>query len=456
MQRVKPCGCRHHYFAGLSELPQESGWNGKIAVQKGKEHIKYTYRHTLFACYAAYFTQAIVNNLTPLLFTVFQSRFGISFEQLGRLILLNFGVQLGMDLLSVRYMGRIGYRRAAAAAHLLCAFGLASLSVLPGGLFPLYPGLIAAVVLYALGSGLIEVSVSPIVNDLPGKEKESAMSMLHSFYCWGQVAVVLVTALLFRLAGAGSWRLFPALWALVPLGNLFLLFRVPVAPGVPEERRTPPGELFRSRFFRLTLAVMLCSGASELSMSQWASLFAEEGLGVSKLAGDLLGPCLFAVFMGLGRLLYGICGNRINLRGALLCCGAICLFCYLTAVFSARPLLSLMGCAVCGLGVSLMWPGTFSLAAGRYPAGGGALFGLLAAFGDLGGSLGPWVTGLVSDLAQRAPAAELPMRESGLRPGQFGLRCGLLAAALFPLALFLCVLRIRRMRCKTEREPPAE
>lgn len=405
--------------------------------------MKLTYRHTLHACYRGYITQAIVNNLAPLLFILFQSRYGLSFEKVGRLILINFGVQILADLLSVKYVDKIGYRNAAVLAHIFCTAGLVLLSVLPNVLPSPYLGLILAVIVYALGGGLLEVLVSPIVNALPGEEKESAMSLLHSFYCWGQVGVVLVTTLLLKLFGEAFWPVLPVLWAALPLFNLFSFLRVPLAPPVPEAELTPLKELFRSKFFILALILMLCAGASELTMSQWSSLFAEKGLQLPKVMGDLLGPCLFAVLMGAGRALYGVMGSKLNLKTLLVACGTLCVVCYLVTVFSPWPLLALFGCAFCGLSVSLMWPGAFSLSAEKFPTGGTALFGMLAVFGDLGGSFGPWLTGIVSDAAQKNP---VPLF-SGIISGdasQFGLKCGLLAGTLFPLVLFFGVLAFRR------------
>lgn len=409
--------------------------------------MKLTYRHTLHACYRGYITQAIVNNLAPLLFILFQSTYGLSFEKVGRLILINFGVQIVADLFSVKYVDKVGYRKAAVLAHVFCAAGLILLAVLPNVLPSPYLGLILAVIVYALGGGLLEVLVSPIVNALPGDEKESAMSLLHSFYCWGQVGVVLITTLLLQAFGSSFWPVLPVLWALLPLYNLFTFLKIPLAPPVPEKELMTLRELFRSKFFLLALTLMLCAGASELTMSQWSSLFAEKGLHLPKVMGDLLGPCLFALFMGLGRAIYGVKGSKISLEKLLVACGALCVVCYLVTVFSPWPLLSLFGCALCGLSVSLMWPGTFSLSAEKFPAGGTALFGMLAVSGDLGGSFGPWLTGIISDAAKQNPAPFF----AGLIGGdasQFALKCGLLAAALFPLVLFAGVIAFERGKQK--------
>ena len=407
-----------------------------------------TYQHTTRACYVGSMSQAVVNNLAPLLFVIFQDQFSLSFEQVGRLILLNFGVQLIADVLSVRYVDRIGYRRAAILAHVFCALGLALLGLLPGLLPAPFIGLHAAVITYALGGGLLEVLVSPIVEALPNADKEGAMSLLHSFYCWGQVLVVLVSTAFIRLFGAGLWPLLPLLWALVPFFNLFRFRRVPLVEPAKGEKLMSLSELAHDRMFLIALLLMLCSGAAELSMSQWSSLFAERGLGVPKMLGDLLGPCLFAILMGIGRAAYGIYGSRLNLRYALLFCSGLCILCYLTTVFAPWPLLSLIGCALCGLSVSLMWPGTCSMSAARFPRGGTALFGMLAVFGDLGGSLGPWLTGIVSDAAPKLPALSGLFAAPGADAGQLALKCGLLAAAIFPLLMLIGVSFFRQEKAK--------
>ena len=407
-----------------------------------------TYKHTLYACYAGYITQAAVNNLAPLLFIVFQTQFSLSFEMVGRLILINFGTQLLADVLAVKFVDKIGYRASAILAHALCTVGLVLLGVLPRISPSPYAGLIFAVITYALGGGLLEVLVSPIADSLPGDKKASAMSLLHSFYCWGQVAVVLISTLALAAFGTEIWMWLPIGWALLPLCNLFFFTQVPLMPPVPEEKLMSIGELCKSRVFLVSLLVMMCAGASELTMSQWSSLFAETGLGVSKTLGDLLGPCLFAALMGLGRLLYGVYGAKLNLRNALLCCGALCAACYALTIFAPHPLLSLVGCALCGFSVSVMWPGTFSDTAARFPRGGTAMFGMMAVFGDLGASLGPWISGVVSDFSQQTSLLQQLQTTTGQALSQLGMKAGLLAGMLFPALLILCVLYLKSRRAR--------
>lgn len=386
-----------------------------------------TYKHTLYASYLGYITQAIVNNLPPLLFIVFSRDFDISLSQIGLLISLNFGVQIATDLVCAKLLDRIGYRIAAVVAHALGAAGLFLLGVLPFVMDP-YLGITIAMVVNAVGGGMIEVLISPIVESLPGDRKAAAMSLLHSFYCWGQMAVVLLSTLALRLMGSNNWFILPLVWALVPLLNLFLFLGAPMPPAVPETQRMKPGTLFRQPLFWVLLAAMVCGGASELSMSQWASTFAEKGLHISKTMGDLLGPCMFAGFMGIGRAVFGRYGDKLPGNTVMLCCGIGAAACYLLAIFAPLPVLGLAGCALCGLAVSLMWPGTLSAAAARFPLGGTAMFSLLAMAGDLGGSLGPWITGLVAD------------HSAG------GLKAGLLAALIFPLGVITTSLLQRKKK----------
>lgn len=404
--------------------------------------MKYTYKHTVYACYAGYITQAIVNNLTPLLFVIFKEEFGLSYERLGRLVFLNFGVQILTDLVAVRYGDKIGYRKLTVLAHIFCSFGLICLGLLPKILPNSYLALSVAVVIYAVGGGLIEVLISPIVEALPGDEKASAMSLLHSFYCWGQMAVVLISTLLLKILGNQIWFLLPIMWSVLPICNTYVFTKVPILQLVKEEKKVTIKKLFSSKYFRIALILMLCAGASELTMSQWASIFAQRGLNVDKVLGDLLGPCLFAVFMGIGRTIYGVMGERLNIKKALLFSAILCVISYSFTVFSRISIFSLLGCASCGFSVSLMWPGTFSLSARKQPLGGTAMFGLLAVMGDVGGAVGPWMAGIVSEGIKTVsgPLKFLFGENIGLE--QAGLKMGLLIAMIFPLMMIAGLLAI--------------
>ena len=399
--------------------------------------MKATYKDTLHACYLGYITQAIVNNLAPLFFVIFHDNFHISFEKIGRLILINFTTQIITDILAIKYVDRIGYRSAAVLAHFFAFFGLVGLGILPLLLPDPYIGLAIAVIVYAIGGGLIEVIISPIVESLPGDAKASAMSLLHSFYCWGQLAVVLITTLIIKIFGNQIWNLLPILWSIIPAYNLFKFMRVPLMPIISEEERIPIKGLLSSHLFIIALVLMMSAGASEITMSQWSSLFAEKGLQVPKVVGDLLGPALFAFFQAVGRTIYGVWGHKIDLRKALMSSSILCILCYGVTVFVQLPIIALLGCALCGLSVSLMWPGTLSLSAEKFPNGGTAMFGVLAVFGDIGASFGPWMAGFVSDLAQKSNSLLALGQTVNLDSEQLGLKVGLFTAMIFPLLMLI-------------------
>lgn len=384
--------------------------------------IRTSYSHTIAASYLGCVTQAVVNNFAPLLFLTFQTQMGLSLEQITLLTTVNFSVQLLVDFLSVKAADRIGYRVCIVAAHLFSAAGLAAIAILPGLMESTYAGLIVAVTLYAIGGGLIEVLVSPIVEACPTEKKEAAMSLLHSFYCWGHVAVVLLSSAFFQLAGIGNWRVMACIWALLPLGNAVYFALVPIRPVVEERRRMPVRSLFGQKLFWLFLLMMLCAGASEQGMSQWASAFAQSGLGVNKAMGDLAGPCAFAVLMGTSRALYGKYSDRMPLHAVMMASAVLCIACYATAAMSGNVLLALAGCALCGFSVGIFWPGTFSTAVPALPGGGTAMFALLALAGDLGCTTGPTVVGLAAGAAGGRLAA------------------GLGVGMIFPVLMLLCIL----------------
>ena len=377
-----------------------------------------SYKSTIYACYVGFITQAIVNNLGPLLFLTFQKQFAVSVEKIGFLITLNFGVQLLVDLLAAKYVDRIGYRPSMVFAHLTAAAGLVGMGVFPF-IFPsAYMGLMAAVILNGIGGGLLEVLVSPIVEAAPSGEKEKAMSMLHSFYCFGHVSVVILSTIGFQLMGIENWRILPVIWAVIPFLNAFAFMKVPIRVLVEETERIPVKKLVTMRIFWLFVVLMLCAGASEQAMSQWASFFAESSLQVSKTMGDLLGPCAFAALMGLSRMFYGRFGERIKLEKFMAMSSLLCVASYLLAVFAPVPVVSLLGCALCGLSVGIMWPGTFSIAARDCKRGGTAMFAFLALAGDAGCMSGPGLVGVVAEKA-----------------GSWGLKGGLLAAIIFPVCI---------------------
>ena len=380
--------------------------------------MKYSYDCTMRACFIGYIVQAIVNNFVPLLFLTFQRTYHIPLQQITLLVTFNFGIQLLTDLLSVAFVDRMGYQASMVLAHILSALGLICLTVLPEWMGHPFAGILISVIVYAVGGGLLEVLVSPVVEACPSTHKEKAMSMLHSFYCWGHVGVVLFSSIFFKLAGIENWKLLAVLWAVIPILNALVFTRVPIAPVLPEgEEGMTIGTLFQNRTFWLLFVMMICAGASEQSVSQWASLFAEKGLGISKTAGDLAGPMAFAVLMGASRAFYGNYGEKINLDRFMAVSSVLCILSYLCLVFMPVPVLSLAGCALCGLSVGIMWPGTFSRASKALPAGGTALFALLALGGDIGCSGGPTLVGMVSGMCKG------------------NLKAGILAALIFPVLL---------------------
>ena len=381
--------------------------------------IKRNYNHTLYASYIGYITQAIINNFVPLLFLTFQDLFQVSLGKISLLVSVNFGVQLLTDYLGAKYIDRIGYRRSIVFAHLIAAAGLMGLAVFPS-IFPGgFPGIIAAVILYAIGGGIIEVLISPIVEACPTERKEAAMSLLHSFYCWGQVLVVIFSTAFFTVFGIGNWRILAFIWAVVPLLNSIYFSMVPIATLVEEGEKMPILVLLREKLFWLFVLLMVSAGASELAMSQWASAFAEAGLKVSKTIGDLAGPCLFAVLMGSARVFYAKYSEKISLPRFMAGSGVLCIMGYLLAILSPNPSVGLIGVAITGLSVGILWPGTFSIASKSMPRGGTAMFGFLALAGDLGCFAGPTLVGAVS--------------------GAFydDLKIGLLAAIIFPVLLLI-------------------
>ena len=387
------------------------------------------YNKTITACFVGYIVQAIINNFVPLLFLTFQRTYDIPLSQITLLVTFNFGVQLLVDLLAVGFVDRIGYRISMVMAHILSAAGLLLLTVLPELLSSPFVGILISVMVYAVGGGLLEVLVSPVVEACPSDNKEKAMSMLHSFYCWGHVAVVLLSTVFFRAAGIENWKILAAVWAIIPICNAFAFAKVPMASLMEDgEKGLSFKELFTSKLFWVLLIMMVCAGASEQAVSQWASTFAEKGLNISKTAGDLAGPMAFAILMGTARAFYGKYGDKIHLDHFMIWSSLLCILSYLGIALFPSPLLSLAACAVCGLSVGIMWPGTFSKASAAIPKGGTAMFAFLALGGDLGCSGGPTVVGAVSSA----------MGEN--------LKLGILAAVIFPALLLTGILVCGRMK----------
>lgn len=385
------------------------------------------YQNTMYACFVGYIVQAIINNFVPLLFLTFEKSYGIPLNQITMLITFNFGIQLVIDLLSAKFVDKIGYRISIVLAHIFSAAGLICLVILPDICANAFVGLLISVVIYAVGGGLIEVLISPIVESCPSDNKEKAMSLLHSFYCWGHVAVVLISTLFFKIWEIEHWKILALIWALIPIANGIVFCKVPIASLMEEgEKGMSIKELFQNKVFWILMLMMVCAGASEQGVSQWASTFAEQGLGVTKAIGDLAGPMSFAILMGSARAFYGKFGDRMDLDKFMLGSSVLCVLSYLCISVSPSPVLSLVGCAVCGLSVGILWPGTFSKASVALRKGGTAMFALLALAGDVGCAGGPTVVGFASGLASD------------------DLKKGILAGMGFPIFMLLSIFLLKR------------
>ena len=383
------------------------------------------FQHTMIACYMGSVTQATANTLAPLLFLTFERQYGIPLSQIAMLAGINFFIQLVVDFFAAKYVDRIGYRTSMVAAHILNVLGIAGLAVFPE-IFPnAFAGLLLSVFLYAVGGGLCEVLVSPIAEACPTEKKDAQMSLLHSFYCWGVVAVVALSTLFFNVFGIENWKILACCWAIVPLVNIYNFAVVPINSVTGDEEGMSIGQLFKSKLFWLLVLLMVCSGASELSMAQWASAYTEAALNVSKTVGDLAGPCLFAILMGCSRVFYAKFSEKVDLTKFMLLSGVLSLVCYTLAALSESAMLGLLGCGLCGLPVGIMWPGTCSIAAASMKNGGTAMFALLALAGDLGGTVGPTMVGVVSETVG-------------------SLKMGVLAAIVFPVLLIVGLIVLRK------------
>ena len=394
------------------------------------------YRKTLTACYLAFITQAICANFAPLLFLRFHTNYGISLGQVALIPTAFFLTQLLVDVFCAKFVDAIGYRRSIVISEIASGLGLAGLAVIPDLFRDPFIGIMICVVIYAIGSGLIEVLASPIVEACPFEHKDAVMSLLHSFYCWGSVGVILLSTVFFSVFGIEHWKILACIWALIPLYNIWNFATCPIERLTEEGKGMTIRALFKTPLFWLAIILMVCAGASELSMAQWASAFTEAALGFSKTVGDLVGPCLFAVTMGICRVIYGKYGAKMNLIWFMIGSGVLCLCCYLLASLSANPVLGLIGCVFCGFSVGIMWPGTISITSPRIPQGGTALFALLAMAGDLGGAFGPSLVGTVTQQAGD------------------NLQTGILVGSVFPIILIVVLLLLNRQTkttCKKEK-----
>lgn len=377
------------------------------------------YLKTRITCYSGYVVQAIINNFLPILFIILHDEYNLNYEQLGRIILINFLTQLFADICTPFLVKKIGYKGASILSQATSAIGFCLLAVLPDIMPSPYIGILSAVIVYAFGSGLMEVILSPIIELLPSTSKSGSMAILHSFYSWGQAFAVLITTFLVYILGNEGWRFIPLIWAVIPMINTIAFIRVPIIePQAVVEEKSVKGMLF-SREFVCFLIIMFCAGSSEIAMAEWASMFTQKGLGVNKVVGDLLGPCAFAIFMGVGRVIFGMLAGRYSIKRMLVINNILCALCYLVAGLSKHPIPALIACSLCGFAICLSWPGTYSMASSRFPMGGTLMFSLLAVCGDLGCSVGPWFLGLVADHSS--------------------LETGFTISAVFPLLMILCI-----------------
>jgi fucose permease len=405
----------------------EAGFDATLQVEE-KQYMNTQYNKTIVACFVGYIVQAIVNNFVPLLFLTFEGTYKIPLAQITLLVTINFGVQLIVDLLSVGFIDKLGYRTCMIIAHVFSAMGLILLTILPEVMPIPFVGILFAVLVYAIGGGILEVLVSPVVEACPSDNKEKAMSMLHSFYCWGHMGVVAISTLFFYLFGIHNWKILAIVWAIIPLCNAFAFTKVPMATLLQDgEKGLRFKDLFAIKVFWILFIMMICAGASEQADSQWASTFAEQGLGITKTAGDLAGPMAFAICMGASRVFYGKYGDKIDLDRFMIYSSTLCILAYLGIALMPIPQISLIACAICGLSVGIMWPGTFSKASATLAKGGTAMFALLALGGDLGCSGGPTLVGTVSS------------------SNNDNLKMGILAGIIFPILLLLGVIFCKKI-----------
>ncbi|QEH70599.1 MFS transporter [Cellulosilyticum sp. WCF-2] len=388
------------------------------------------YKKTKIACYLGFITQAIAANFAPLLFLKFHTDYNISLGNIALISTCFFFTQLVVDLFCAKFVDRIGYRTCIVASEVCSALGLVGLAFLPDLLLNPYTGIIISVIIYAIGSGLIEVLCSPIVEACPFENKEATMSLLHSFYCWGAVGTILVSTAFFAIFGIDSWKWLAVLLAMVPAINIYNFATCPIEYLVEDGEGMSIPSLFKTPLFWVAIILMVCSGASELSMAQWASAYAEAALGLSKTMGDLMGPCLFAVAMGISRMLYGKYGEKVNLSKFMLGSGVLCVLCYVLASLFSNPIVGLIGCILCGFSVGIMWPGTLSISSKKFPTGGTAMFALLAMAGDLGGSIGPGIVGRVTQMAGD------------------NIRTGMTVGLIFPVVLVVGLLFFDKMKSR--------
>lgn len=389
--------------------------------------VKYT--STKLACYVGYVVQAVINNFLPILFIALQDIYGLGYEKLARLIIFNFAAQIVVDFISPRFINTLGYKNCAVISQFMAALGLASMFLLPQIMSNTYLAIIISIIIYAVGSGMMEVIISPIVEILPGDNKSGNMAFLHSFYCWGQAFTVVVTTILIFFFGFNRWNFVPLVWAVIPFINAIFFIKVPIIEPEKENKMDSFKDLVKSKRFVIYMLMMVCGGACEIAMAEWASMFAQKALGVSKTIGDITGPCAFAICMGAGRVWYSLVAKKIDFKKTVIVMSSLCFLCYITVAVCQIPFFALLACAICGFTVSLFWPGVLSEGAKEFKRGGAVLYSTFALCGDTGCSLGPWIVGIIAD--------------------RTNLNFGFAAASVFPIIMILAaVLLIKNKDCK--------
>ncbi len=409
-----------------------------------------SYKITINACYIGHFVQATVVNLTPILFIPLREQFGFSFGKLGLLVLINFITQVLSDILFSHAVDKYGYRLFLVGAHIMTIVGFAFFALSPLFMTDPYIGFVIGTIIFSASGGLLEILLSPVVNNIPTKHKSSSMSLLHSFYAWGQLAVVVLTTLFLFAFGRQSWPVIVLLWTIPPLINAILFYIAPFAPSVSKEHREGVRKHFKNKFFIVAVIAIAFGGASEIIMNQWASAFMEKVMLIPKVLGDISGMAMFAVMLGLGRVLHGKYGAKLDLYKLMILGCVVAFTCYLIVAFSGIGILSLAACAICGIAVSLFWPGTLVLTSERFPLAGTWLFAFLAAGGDIGASIGPWIVGIVSDRAIKIGFLSKIADYFGFDSVQLGMRAGILIGALFPLGAYLCLRYLRSIANKNQ------
>lgn len=406
-----------------------------------------SYKSTTMACYIGYFAQAIVINLAPILFIPLREQFGLSYSQLGSLIFINFVTQLIVDIAFSKSVDKHGFRLFAISGHILCAIGLATFAILPNVLSSnSYLALLIGTLIFSAGGGLLELLISPIIDAIPTDDKATAMSLLHSFYAWGQVTFIIVTTIFLFIFGKDKWPIIVLVWAMVPLVNSFIFSKVPLAQKLHESQVMKVRALIKNPIFIIAFFSIMLGAASEVTMNQWASTFMEKGLMLPKVIGDTAGMCMFAVMLGIGRAIYGVYGSRFNVNKVMIYGSMGAVVCYVVVALSPYNSLSIIACAMCGIFVSLLWPGTLVVASEKLPLAGASMFALLAAAGDLGAAAGPAITGAITDFASSniAPA----FTTLNMAPEQLGLRIGLIIAAIFPVLATISFTILMKYRSK--------